>query len=138
MVDRLSQAERSRLMAKVKPKNTQPEIVVRRVAHRMGFRFRLHKKDLPGSPDLVFPSLRKVIFVHGCFWHRHRNCRLATTPKSNNEFWEAKFEANTSRDRRNQRQLIKAGWDVLTIWQCESKDEARLVEILSRFLGSRS
>ena len=132
MVDRLSKDRRSWLMSRVPQKNTTPELVVRRVAHSMGLRFRLHRRDLPGSPDLVFVSRRCVVFVHGCFWHRHSRCRKASTPKSNIEFWTDKFEGNVSRDRVSRRLLKAAGWKVLTIWECQTKDVA---SIKQRLLG---
>ncbi|ACL61787.1 very short patch repair endonuclease [Methylobacterium nodulans] len=135
MVDRLTPEARSRLMAAVKGKNTTPELKVRKLAHSLGFRFRLHRRDLPGMPDLVFPTRRKVVFVHGCFWHRHPGCRKASTPSSHGDFWQAKFSRNVDRDARNERQLRDAGWDVLVIWECETRDAAAVAERLTAFLG---
>lgn len=123
-------------MATVLGKNTQPEIVVRKLVHALGFRFRLHRKNLPGCPDLVFPSKRKVIFVHGCFWHRHKGCKRATTPKTRTDFWLKKFESNTSRDQRNLDVLSEAGWGTLVIWECSLKDIDRTADILRRFLSA--
>jgi DNA mismatch endonuclease (patch repair protein) len=125
-------------MAKVKGKDTGPEIAVRRIAHALGFRFRLHRSDLPGSPDLVFPSLRAVVFVHGCFWHRHAGCAKASSPKTRKAFWNAKFEANVARDARAERRLRRLGWRVMTVWECQTKDRARVAGRLARFLGRRS
>jgi DNA mismatch endonuclease (patch repair protein) len=113
-------------MARVGQKNTKPEMIARRALHRLGFRFRLHRSDLPGSPDIVLPKYRTAIFVHGCFWHRHPGCRKATTPKTRREFWVRKFEQNVSRDRRNENDLRSAGWEVLTVWECETRDIVRL------------
>nr|WP_323873615.1 DNA mismatch endonuclease Vsr [Roseomonas mucosa] len=122
-------------MSRVAQKNTKPEMIVRSLAHGLGYRFRLHRSDLPGTPDIVFPRLRKAIFVHGCFWHRHPGCRLASTPKSRPEFWEPKFRANVERDHRKEEQLRKAGWDVETIWECETRDPGRLMERLKATLS---
>ena len=113
--------QRSRNMSAIKSKNTKPEIAVRKLLHSMGYRFRLHRKDLPGSPDIVLPKYKTVIFVHGCFWHRHENCKYATTPKTRPAFWESKFNENIRRDRTNQNNLIKLGWKVLVIWECDLK-----------------
>lgn len=135
MADRLSPEARSRLMAAVKGRNTGPEMIVRRLAHSLGYRFRLHRRDLPGSPDLVFPGRRKIVFVHGCFWHRHQGCRQASTPSSRVEFWKDKFRRNVERDTAVERALRAAGWDVLIIWQCETRDRTKLAELLSSFLG---
>ncbi|MET3486001.1 very short patch repair endonuclease [Methylobacterium sp. 1973] len=126
---------RSALMARIRGKNTKPEIVVRRLAHSLGYRFRLHRRDLPGSPDLVFPSRRKIIFVHGCFWHRHPRCKKTTTPSTRRDFWRNKFEQNVERDIRNEIALIAAGWDLLVIWECETTDIEKLTETLHLFLG---
>lgn len=122
-------------MAAVKGRNTGPEMIVRRLAHSLGYRFRLHRRDLPGSPDLVFPGRRKIVFVHGCFWHRHQGCRQASTPSSRVEFWKDKFRRNVERDTAVERALRAAGWDVLIIWQCETRDRTKLAELLSSFLG---
>lgn len=121
MVDRISSARRSENMRAIRSKDTSPEKRVRSSAHRLGLRFRLHRKDLPGSPDLVFPSRRTVLFVHGCFWHRHENCKEATTPKTNTDYWSRKFKRNLERDRENRKKLEEEGWKVLVIWECETK-----------------
>ena len=115
--------QRSRNMSAIKSKNTKPEITVRKLLHSMGYRFRLHKKDLPGSPDIVLPKYKTVIFVHGCFWHRHENCKYASTPKTRQEFWEAKFRENINRDKLNQENLSSKGWKIIIVWECEIKDK---------------
>ena len=115
--------QRARNMSAIKSKNTKPEIKVRKVLHSMGYRFRLHRKDLPGSPDIVLPKYKTVIFVHGCFWHRHKNCKYASTPKTRQEFWEAKFRENINRDKLNQENLSSKGWKIIIVWECEIKDK---------------
>lgn len=126
MVDRLSPERRSWLMSRVASKHTSPELRVRRLAHAIGLRFRLHRKDLPGKPDLALPKHRTVIFVHGCFWHRHPGCPKASSPKSRVAFWQDKFAANVARDAAAKEALEKMGWRVITIWECETKDERTL------------
>lgn len=108
-------------MRAVRRKDTTPELRVRRLAHRLGLRFRLHRHDLPGTPDMVFPRWRIALFVHGCFWHRHSGCRYATMPATRREFWEAKFTANQARDRRQAEQLRSLGWRVVVVWECETR-----------------
>jgi DNA mismatch endonuclease, patch repair protein len=127
---------RSALMARVKAKNSRPEMMVRKTVHAFGFRFRLHRRDLPGSPDLVFPRLKKVIFVHGCFWHRHKGCPRTTTPKTRLKFWTTKFKANTRRDAQVEAAIRAAGWRVLIIWECDTFDPKRLAHKLTTFLRS--
>lgn len=122
-------------MSKVPGKNTGPEMVVRRLTHRMRYRYRLHAKGLPGRPDLVFPSRHKVIFVHGCFWHRHRCPSGRETPKSRMDFWVPKLERNRQRDAENRRRLRRMGWDVLVVWECQTKDVRMLGERITRFIG---
>ena len=114
--------QRSRNMSAIKSKNTKPEIAVRKVLHSMGYRFRLHGKDLPGSPDIVLPKYKTVIFVHGCFWHRHENCKYATTPKTREEFWNNKFRSNVERDLKIQENIKNIEWRSVVIWECETKD----------------
>lgn len=127
-------AARSRNMAAIRSRDTKPERIVRSMAHRMGYRFRLHRRGLPGCPDLVFPKYHSVIFVHGCFWHRH-HCRVGRrSPKTNAVYWQAKRERNQQRDRRNRRALLRAGWTVLTIWECQIRDPTTLASRLSGFL----
>ncbi|MEJ8574150.1 very short patch repair endonuclease [Microbaculum marinum] len=138
MADRLTPERRSYLMSRVRGKDTIPELRVRKLAHALGYRFRLHRRDLPGKPDLVFPRLGKIAFVHGCFWHRHEGCRLATPSKSRTEFWEAKFARNVERDQRVQEELRKLGWDVIVIWECETRDPRKLENKVRRFLAEES
>lgn len=135
MPDPLTPTQRSAHMARIRKADTKPELVVRRLAHALGYRFRLHRRDLPGTPDLVFPRLRKVILVHGCFWHQHPGCRLARLPKSRPEYWLPKLERNQTRDRDNAAALAAAGWHVAVIWECETKDRAALEARLTSFLG---
>lgn len=135
MVDSIDQAARSALMARVRGKNTRPEIIVRKLVFAAGYRYRLHVQTLPGSPDLVFPGQKKVIFVHGCFWHRHDNCSLARIPKSRVEFWSDKLNGNKARDGRSYDALRLAGWQVHVVWECELGDLAALEETLREFLG---
>ena len=122
-------------MRRVRAADTKPELCVRRMAHALGFRFRLHRRDLPGTPDLVFPSSRKVIFVHGCFWHRHRGCSRTTTPKTRTSFWQEKFAANVARDVACVQELEERGWEVLVVWECETKDLPCLEKLLRTFLS---
>jgi DNA mismatch endonuclease (patch repair protein) len=128
-------AKRSSMMAAIGSKNTRPELRVRQIAYALGFRYRLHRRDLPGSPDLVFPGLRKVILVHGCFWHRHADCRYAYNPKSNTKFWDLKFQKNKDRDLRVLTELARAGWDALVVWECETRDTEVLQARILRYLG---
>lgn len=121
-MDIISAERRSALMRRVRQRDTDPELVVRRVAHALGYRFRLHRRDLPGTPDLVFPRYRVALFVHGCFWHRHEGCPRATTPKSRRDYWLPKFAANVERDRRKEEALKSLGWRVLIFWECEIND----------------
>lgn len=122
------------MMSGIRSRDTKPEILVRRLAHRLGYRFRLHRRDLPGTPDVVFPGRRKAVLVHGCFWHRHSGCRYAYKPKSNVEKWQAKFAVNVARDARVKTELEQLGWKVLTIWECETADIDRLTHTLTNFL----
>jgi DNA mismatch endonuclease, patch repair protein len=133
MADTRSPEQRRRIMQAVKTANTGPEMIVRRMLHRAGYRYRLHVRHLPGKPDIVFPTRKKAIFVHGCYWHNH-GCRIGQPPKSRSEYWQPKLEANKNRDERNRNQLEELGWAVLTVWQCEIKDSAALEERLRSFL----
>lgn len=138
-MDRLSRTRRSWNMSRVQAKNTEPEMLVRSVLHRAGFRFRLHVRDLPATPDITLPKHRIVVLVHGCFWHRHPCCRFAYTPKSNIEFWNAKFRATVARDQRNVRTLRSMGWHVITVWECQAAEPSLWLHRLSRIsrrLGS--
>lgn len=128
LTDIVDTSTRSRMMAGIRGRNTKPELLVRSWIHRQGLRFRLHRRDLPGKPDLVFPRYNTVVFVHGCFWHRHANCRYATTPATNRSFWRKKFKDNVARDHSNVQGLRRIGWRVLTIWECELNDR-RLVHL---------
>ena len=123
-------------MSRVASRHTKPEMTVRRAAHALGLRFRLHRKDLPGTPDLVFPRYRVALFVHGCFWHRHDGCRLASTPKSRTDFWKAKFATNVARDGRTAAALMAAGWRTIIVWECDTRrpDElARSLELVRAY-----
>lgn len=134
--DTLTPAERSERMARVRSKGTKPEMLVRSLVHGMGYRYRLHRRDLPGCPDLVFPQRRKAVFVHGCFWHRHPDpeCKFARLPKSRLDFWLPKLEGNRRRDEANQAALLALGWRFLVIWECETKRPQYLVVKIKNFL----
>ena len=137
MADTLTKSERSERMSRVRGRDTKPEMIVRRLAHSLGFRYRLHDRNLPGAPDVVFRSRRKVIFVHGCFWHRHNDptCKLARLPKSRLDFWGPKLEANRERDSRHQSELDQLGWDSLVVWECELGHREQLKNKLLAFLA---
>jgi DNA mismatch endonuclease (patch repair protein) len=130
----LTPSARSALMARVRSKDTRPELAVRQMAHRLGFRFRLHRRDIPGSPDLAFISKRKVVFVHGCFWHSHGGCALASVPTTRPEYWLPKLERNRLRDQRTLDILQQQRWCVLIVWECQTRDAAALAEKLTNFL----
>jgi len=134
-MDPLSPAERSERMARIRAKNTKTEMAVRRLVHAMGYRYRLHSRKLPGKPDLVFSGRRKVILVHGCFWHLHENCTRYKYPRSRLDFWAPKLEANRKRDQEVGRQLAELGWGALVIWECELRDEKKLAATIRDFLG---
>jgi DNA mismatch endonuclease, patch repair protein len=129
---------RSALMARVGPKDTQPELVVRSLVHALGYRFRLQRQDLPGTPDIVLPRLGKVIFVHGCFWHRHLGCKKASMPKTRVDFWMDKFTSNVERDARKERELRLRGWDVAIVWECETRNHETLTHRLANWLSQSS
>ena len=133
-MDHLTADARSVLMARIGGKDTKPELVVRRIANAMEYRFRLHRRDLPGTPDLVFQGRRKVIFVHGCFWHRHPGCPKTTTPRTRRAFWEAKFAANVARDARTETAVLDAGWRFLVVWECQTACAAYVERTLATFL----
>lgn len=133
-MDTLTRAERSKRMALIRGKDTKPELLVRRVARSCGHKFRLHVSELPGKPDLVFPSLRKVIFVHGCYWHRHPGCPLARLPKSKLRFWIPKLKENRRRDLRNIAKLRRDGWKVSVVWECQLKSPIPVAKRIKRFL----
>lgn len=136
-MDTLNPAQRSERMKRVRGRDTKPELLVRRLAHSMGYRFRLHRCDLPGTPDLVFPSRMKVIQVNGCFWHKHLDpkCPLARLPKSKLDFWGPKLETNRKRDERNLASFAALGWSTLVIWECETKDREDRMARIKEFLG---
>ena len=121
-------------MSRIRSGDTKPEIVVRSLLHRMGYRFRLHRRDLPGKPDIVLPKHRTVIFVHGCFWHRHRGCKRCTTPSTNQDYWLEKLKGNAERDRKNKRLLKKLGWKVAIVWECETNNLDQLQKKIDRSL----
>ncbi len=134
MVDHVDANRRSAIMRAVRTKHTGPELLVRKTAHGMGLRFRLNVKELPGRPDLIFPKWKIALFVNGCFWHRHSNCKYATTPKSNRKFWTAKFSRNVERDADNVASLEKMGWTVVTLWQCEVRTvDAATAQLVHHF-----
>jgi len=135
LVDIISEAQRSWNMSRIKGKDTQPELLVRSLLHKLGYRFRIHRKDLPGKPDIILPRYKTVVFVHGCYWHRHKGCKYAYTPKSRVSFWAEKFKGNVERDKKHQKQLKEMGWTVHVIWECEvekdiEKVRARLQQLL--------
>ena len=131
--------QRSRNMSAIKSKNTKPEIAVRKVLHSMGYRFRLHGKDLPGSPDIVLPKYKTVIFVHGCFWHRHENCKYASTPKTRQEFWNKKFKKNIERELEIQETIKNIEWRSVVIWECETKNidnlKEKIIDVFNESIG---
>jgi DNA mismatch endonuclease (patch repair protein) len=132
--DRLSASERSAQMRTIRKVNTRPELIVRKVAHSLGLRFRLHRRDLPGTPDLVLPKRKTVVMVHGCFWHQHAGCRLARRPKSRLDYWLPKLERNQERDRATRKRLVELGWNVVIIWECETKQRDTLRSRLAPLL----
>lgn len=135
MADTVSRSKRSEIMSSVKQRHTKPEITVRKILHRCGFRFRLHSKELPGTPDIVLPKYKMAIFVHGCFWHQHKNCGKSRRPSSNQDYWNTKLDENISRDKRKEKELSKLGWRVETIWQCETNDTEGLSKKLKKLLS---
>ncbi|MEK6237046.1 MAG: DNA mismatch endonuclease Vsr [Planctomycetales bacterium] len=137
-MDTLSKKDRSERMGRIRSKDTKPEMAVRRLTHALGYRYRLHNRKLPGNPDLAFAGRRKVIFVHGCYWHRHgaKSCALARLPKSRLDFWLPKLEGNRKRDARNRRKLTKLGWKSLVIWECQLRDLDRVERRIVAFLES--
>ena len=135
MADVVDAKTRSRMMSAIRGKDTGPEMLVRRYLHACGLRYRLHLRGLPGRPDLVFPGYRTVVFVHGCFWHRHPACRFATTPATRAEFWADKFVRNVARDQTNTAALAALGWQVLTIWECEARDPLVLDQLFWKILS---
>lgn len=137
MADHVDRKKRSLIMAAVHSRGSWPELAIGEIVRELGYPCELHVRELPGRPDLAFPALHKAIFVHGCFWHRHKKCRYSTSPKTRRKFWEAKFSTNVARDRRNMRQLKRMNWDVMTVWQCQLKPKnlKRLRTRLNDFLS---
>lgn len=133
--DRSLKISRSELMSRVRQRNTTPELAVRKVLHALGFRYRLHRRNLPGSPDIVLPKYRTVVFVHGCFWHRHAGCRAASVPKTRVDFWREKFQANINRDKKNEKSLVEMGWRVEPVWECETKSSDTLLARIERIFS---
>ncbi len=138
MADVFSATKRSAIMARIKGRDTAPELRVRRLLHSLGFRFRCHRDDLPGKPDIVLSRHRKIVLIHGCFWHCHSGCPRAALPTTNVKFWQKKIRGNQARDQRVRRELRKLGWNVLVIWQCQLKREEILTSRLLRFLERAS
>jgi DNA mismatch endonuclease, patch repair protein len=134
MTDVFSKEKRSWIMSRVKWRDTKPEILVRSFVHRLGFRFRVHRRDLPGNPDILLPRHGMVIFVHGCFWHGHKRCPRSKRPETNKSFWNQKLDANIERDKRFRKELRRMGWKLLVVWQCETSNPEKLLEKLERFL----
>ena len=134
MTDVFTTEKRSWIMSRVKGCDTKPEILVRSIVHRMGLRFRVHRRDLPGNPDIVLPRHAKVIFVHGCFWHGHKECPRSKRPTTNKDFWNRKLDRNVERDKRFRRMLRSMGWKVLVVWQCETRKPEKLLGKMERFL----
>ncbi|HKG79558.1 MAG TPA: DNA mismatch endonuclease Vsr [Pyrinomonadaceae bacterium] len=135
-MDKLTPERRSENMRRIRSKDMKPEIAVRQLVHRLGYRYRLHDKTLPGKPDLVFRSRHKVILVHGCFWHQHRirGCKITREPKSNTDYWAVKLQRNVARDLEHKKALARKGWKVLTVWECEIANEPAILKRLTRFL----
>jgi len=125
-MDKISREARSEVMRRVKNKNTRPELLIRHLLHRRGFRFRLHRPDLPGRPDIVFPKHKKILLIHGCFWHRHEKCKRSTTPADNADYWRVKFERNVARDLEIIAALTDLGWHVRVVWECDIKDRKKI------------
>ena len=138
MTDTLSKAKRSERMSRIRGKDTGPERRVRSLLHRAGYRFRLHGSDLPGRPDIVLPKYRAVVFVHGCFWHRHKGCKIASTPKTHRKFWADKFARNVANDRKHTRRLRRLGWKVLVVWECQLKHPEKVQARLQKNLKTYS
>lgn len=133
-MDKISPERRSTNMRNIRSKNTAPELVLRRLLYKLGYRYRLHGRHLPGRPDIVFSGRRKIIYVHGCFWHQHSGCREGRLPSSRLEYWEPKLQRNRARDASNQTRLEADGWEVLVVWECQTKKTGLLIEMLKHFL----
>jgi len=135
-MDSISSSRRSEIMSRIRSSDTHPEMQVRRLLHRLGYRYALHRRDLPGVPDLVFPSRRKIVLVQGCFWHQHKGCSDGRIPKSRVRYWEPKLQRNVERDRRNISKLRRDGWSVMLVWECDTANADSLRKRLVRFLGA--
>jgi DNA mismatch endonuclease, patch repair protein len=133
-MDTIDKEKRSWNMSRIRSSNTKPELIVRSLLHRMGYRFRLHRKDLPGKPDIVLPKYNIVIFVNGCFWHRHKGCKYSYNPKSRIDFWEKKFKENVNRDMRNKKALRKSGWNTVVLWECQIINEKKLMAYIKKII----
>lgn len=138
ITDKVTPKIRSRIMSHIRSESTAPEVVLRRLVYGMGYRYRLHRSDLPGNPDLVFQGLKKIIFVHGCFWHQHTECKDGHLPKTNLQYWIPKLERNIQRDKKVVEELTEIGWDVMVIWECQLADRERLAIKLKKFLSANS
>jgi len=136
-MDKLTPEKRSWNMGRIRSKDTKPEKVVRSMLHKSGLRFRLHRKDLPGKPDIILPKFKTVIFVHGCFWHRHKGCQYSYTPKSRKEFWEKKFQDNITRDKKARKELEDLGWKIILIWECELKNIDSVQKKIKNYLFNK-
>lgn len=134
-MDTLTVEERSRRMGLIRGKGTKPELTLRKLVSSLGYRYRLHQAKLPGKPDLVFPGRKKVVFIHGCFWHRHKGCKNTRWPKSKLDFWKPKLLGNARRDKRKLAELVETGWTPLVIWECELRDTENLTDMIKTFLG---
>ena len=139
MADTVAPKRRSEIMSNIRAKGMKPEMLVRRLTHSMGYRYRLHRKDLPGKPDLVFPTRRKVVFVHGCFWHQHASaaCKIARVPQSNRDYWLPKLQRNAARDAEHRAKLDELGWEALTLWECEVEGAKCIRERIRQFLDGK-
>jgi DNA mismatch endonuclease (patch repair protein) len=135
MTDVFTTRKRSWIMSRVRGRDTKPEIIVRSIIHRMGYRFSLHRRDLPGKPDVVLPRYRKIIVINGCFWHGHKNCLRSKRPSTHTKFWNRKLDKNIDRDKRSRSELEKMGWNVLVIWECEIQKPDKIVDKLRRYLN---
>lgn len=137
MADLFTQEKRSWIMSRIKGRNSRPEMIVRSMVHRMGYRFRIHRRDLPGNPDIVLPRHGKIIFVNGCFWHGHKGCQRSKRPATNEKFWGRKLDGNVKRDKRFRRELHAMGWRVLVVWECETRIVDKLHRKIERFLNDK-
>lgn len=133
-MDTFSRKQRSECMSKIRHKDTRPELVARKALTELGYRYRLHRKDLPGSPDIVMPRLKKIIFINGCFWHQHKGCKRSSMPKSNKDYWKPKLEKNIERQKKDVRLLKKDGWSIIVLWECETNNKDKMMKKLEKQL----